>query len=131
MIINKNKSGFTFLEVMIAVSVLALVLTAVFRLYSQSVSMLFYTGFDLKAPLLAEKIISEKKTENNFFSDDQGDFGEDFRNYSWSTQVSDVELSDLSGTIPEQAENIKMQKVTVTVTNINKNKYTTFFYVYK
>jgi prepilin-type N-terminal cleavage/methylation domain-containing protein len=131
MITNKNKSGFTFLEVMIAVSVLALVLTAVFRLYSQSVSMLFYTGFDLKAPLLAEKIISEKKTENNFFSDDQGDFGEDFRNYSWSTKVSDVEISDLSGTIPEQAENIKMQKVTVTVTNINKNKYTTFFYVYK
>lgn len=131
MITNKNKSGFTFLEVMIAVSVLALVLTAVFRLYSQSVSMLFYTGFDLKAPLLAEKIISEKKSENEFFSDDQGDFGEDFSNYSWSMKVADVELSDLSETIPEQAENIKMQKVTITVTNINKNRYTTFFYVYK
>jgi len=64
-IFNLNKSdqkGFTLLEIMVAVAIIAIAFTSVLKLHTQTVSMNIASNFYAKAPLLAQKIISEWET---------------------------------------------------------------------
>lgn len=125
--IKKNLQGFTFLEVMVALSVLALILTAVFRLYSQSVSMLISSSFDMKAPFLAQKIITEYKTDKTSRFENQGKFEKEFEKFIWKIDKNEIFISGYSEELPEDIENIKINKITVTIEE-NQKKYQTFFY---
>ena len=61
-IFNFNKSdqkGFTLLEIMVAVAIIAIAFTSVLKLHTQTVAMNIASNFYAKAPLLAQKIISE------------------------------------------------------------------------
>lgn len=51
--------GFTLLEILVAVAIIAIAFTGILKLYSQSVAMAIRSNFYAKAPLLAEKIIAE------------------------------------------------------------------------
>ena len=125
--INKNQ-GFTFLEVMVALSVLALILTAVFKIYTQSVSMLLFTDFDIKAPMLAQQIIGEKKGAEESFDKEDGTFGEEFPFYKWKLEKKEISLDDLKESFPEGIKSLKFKKATITISNSDNRKYTTFFY---
>ncbi|MCB9480605.1 MAG: prepilin-type N-terminal cleavage/methylation domain-containing protein [Desulfobacteraceae bacterium] len=124
---KRNYQGFTFLEVMVALSVLALILTAVFRLYSQSVSMLISSSFDMKAPFLAQKIVTEYKTDKTARFQNNGKFEDEFEKFSWKIDTEELIVSGYSDELPEEIENIKINKITVTITDNHKN-YQTFFY---
>ena len=59
---NLNKAdqeGFTLLEVMVAVAIIAIAFTSVLKLHTQTLTMNIASNFYAKAPLLAQKIISE------------------------------------------------------------------------
>jgi general secretion pathway protein I len=92
-------SGFTLLEVMVAVSIIAIVFVSVFRLHTQTLTMSSSVSFYSMAPMLAQGKLAElenRSTES--FSDDAGDFGEQFPGYSWEAGVSDVESEILEDT---------------------------------
>jgi prepilin-type N-terminal cleavage/methylation domain-containing protein len=62
---NLNKTdqkGFTLLEVMVAVAIIAIAFTSVLKLHTQTLTMNIASNFYVKAPLLAQKIISEWET---------------------------------------------------------------------
>jgi prepilin-type N-terminal cleavage/methylation domain-containing protein len=62
---NLNKAdpkGFTLLEVMVAVAIIAIAFTSVLKLHTQTLTMNIASNFYAKAPLLAQKIISEWET---------------------------------------------------------------------
>ena len=64
-IFNLNKvdqKGFTLLEIMVAVAIIAIAFTSILKLYSQTVAMNIASNFYAKAPLLTQKIISEWET---------------------------------------------------------------------
>ena len=89
------KSGFTFIEVLMAVSILAILLVGVHKLQSQMVSMSHTTQFTTLAPLLAQSLMADMERRN--FKDiqkDSGDFGGAYPGYVWSlsmeTQESEV-----------------------------------------
>ncbi len=87
----RDRQGFTLLEVMIAMAVLAIALVAVFRSQSQSVSMVTESHFLTTASLLAQGKMAEmerKKPEE--LMNDSGDFGPDFSNYSWRVEIKDT-----------------------------------------
>ncbi len=121
------KNGFTFLEVMVALSVLALVITAVFKLHIQSVSMIIATDFYLKAPLLAEEIITEKKYGNDVNLNDQGTF-ENYPDFKWTTSEIEVNINDYTDEASPEIKNIKFRKVKVIISMENGRNYNTFFY---
>ena len=85
--------GFTLLEVMVAVALLAIALTAVLGSQSQSVSLAGEAKFNTTAALLAQSKMAEVEVEDaEDLTSDSGDFGEDFPDYTWEMTVSSVLL---------------------------------------
>ncbi len=83
--------GFTFLEVMIALTIMAIALVAALGLQSQSISLATEAKFKTTAALLAQGKMAEIETmppEN--LVDNSGDFGEDFTDYHWDMTVNNV-----------------------------------------
>ncbi len=90
---KRNKpGGFTLLEVMVAVAILAVALTAILRLQGQSAGMCARAKFDTTAPLLANKKMAEFMTaDEDELVSGSGDFGEDYPEYTWRAEVEEVE----------------------------------------
>ena len=92
-------SGFTLLEVMVAMAIIAIALTAVLGSQSQGVSLASEAKFNTTAPLLAQSKIAEiEVAEQGVLTGDSGDFGEDFPGYIWEFSVED--------TVFEEPENV-------------------------
>jgi len=117
-------SGFTLLEVMIAMAIMAIVLVSVYRLHSQTLSMTTASRFYTQAPLLAQsKMAQLEAMSSDAVSGDSGDFGDKFHGYSWSVSTEEVSSEALG----EAAEGLKRIDVTVTL-NENEYEYTIRLY---
>ena len=94
--IQKRKSvGFTLLEVMVAMAIIAIALTAVLGSQSQSVSLASEAKFNTTAPLLAQSKIAEVEVaEQEDLTGDSGDFGEDFPGYTWELSMEDITFEE-------------------------------------
>ena len=107
---SDRPSGFTLLEVMVAVAVMSIVLVSVYRMHSQSLTMNTAARFYTQAPLLAQsKMAAIETLSAGGFSEDSGDFGEQFPGYNWKVSEKDV-ASEVLGTV---AEDLKQIDVTV------------------
>ena len=86
--------GFTLLEVMIAMAIIAIALVAVLGSQSQSLDLASEAKFKTTAALLAQGKMAEIETESmEGLSSDSGDFGEDFPDYHWEYTVGDLSLA--------------------------------------
>ena len=94
--IQKRKSfGFTLLEVMVAMAIIAIALTAVLGSQSQSVSLASEAKFKTTAPFLAQSKIAEiEVAEQDDLAGGSGDFGEDFPGYTWELSVEDIAFEE-------------------------------------
>ncbi|MGA2525611.1 MAG: type II secretion system minor pseudopilin GspI [Smithellaceae bacterium] len=103
---TQNKAnGFTLMEVMIAMAILAIALVAVFQLQSQSISMSTDSRFMTTAALLAQSKMVEVEAGSTLVShSEDGDFGPDYPQYTWHLEVGDTQLP-------------QFKKIEVTVTN--------------
>ena len=111
-------SGFTLLEIMVAVSIIAIVLVSVYKMQAQTITMNYAARFYATAPLLAQLKIAEVEIENlGESADDSGDFGDEFPGYRWNVVIDDID-SELLGNI---AENLK--KIDVNV-SFNTDEFT-------
>jgi general secretion pathway protein I len=109
-ILGRREEGFTLLEVMVAMSIIAIAMTAVLNSQSQSVSLASEAKFSTTAALLAQNKIAETEWGNRLdMASDSGDFGEDFPGYTWQVNVEDVSMD-----LPENVSNhLKEMKVTI------------------
>jgi general secretion pathway protein I len=103
--IQKKVAGFTLLEVLIAMAILAIALVGVFQLQSQSISMSSDSRFMTTAALLAQSKMVEAETSTTLTNrTEDGDFGADYPQYSWHLEITDTQLS-------------QFKKIEVTVSN--------------
>ena len=110
-------NGFTLLEVMVSVAIMSIVLVSVYRLHSQSLTMNTETRFYTQAPMLAQSKLAEMGAgEDAEFTDNSGEFGENFPGYTWKVSVEDVEIEALG----EISQDLKQIDVTV---SFNENEY--------
>lgn len=86
-------TGFTLLEVMVAMAILAIALVAVLRSQAHTVFVAGEARLSTTASLLAQSKLAE--IESNRQDSTQGDFGKDFPNYSWETSIRKTELKQL------------------------------------
>ncbi len=111
-------SGFTLLEIMVALSIIAIVLVSVYKMQAQSISMIYASKFYATAPLLAQLKIAEVEIENpGEQTDDSGDFGDEFPGYKWNVIINDIESESLGN----MAENLKQIKVNI---SFNTDEFT-------
>lgn len=81
--------GFTLLEVMVALAIIAIALTAVFGSQSQSLLLASEAKFSTTAAFLAQMKMAELDAgDSRDLNSDSGDFGEDFPDYRWESKVT-------------------------------------------
>jgi len=121
-----NRRAFTLLEVMIAVSIMAIALVALFGSQSRSLSHATEAHFNIVAPMLAAGKLAEIKGGNALMANDDGDFGEDFPGYSWKIETETAFFDS-----PEALTNLAkpLQKIELTVLwNETPYNYTLTYY---
>jgi general secretion pathway protein I len=108
-----KNAGFTLLEVMIAMAILAIGLTSLFGSQSSSVALATETRFNIQAPLLAKLQLSTIQSSTEGIFADNGDFGDEFPGFQWELTVEEASFQDSE--LLEQLED-KMQHLMLTVT---------------
>ncbi len=125
MTINLSNKGFSLLEVMIAVALIAIALTTLLGSQSQSVYFANSAKFETMAALIAQSKMSEiVMQEADSLSSDSGDFGDDYPGYAWEATVSDFSI--------EGVDNISdyLKQIDLTVTwGVFSYKLRLFHYV--
>jgi general secretion pathway protein I len=115
--IQQPAPGFTLLEVLIAMAIMAIVLVGVYRMQSQTLSMTAASRFYTEAPLLAQDKLSQLEANpSELIAGDSGNFGELFPGYSWKVSTEAVS-SEILG---EAAADLKRIDLTVF---LNENEY--------
>jgi len=100
-----GEKGFTLMEVMVAMAILAIALVSIFQLQSQSISMATDSRFLTTAALLAQSKMVEVETQSTLSNKtESGDFGPDYPQYAWQLVIDDTQL-------------LQFKKIEVTVTN--------------
>lgn len=86
-----NDQGFTLLEVVICLGLIALVLVAVFHLQAQNLDLQSEAQFVTRATcLLQERFSLIRATEYMEEGTQSGNFGEDYADYGYSQELSRV-----------------------------------------
>ena len=117
---NDKCSGFTLLEVMVAIAIIAIALTAVLGSQSQSLSLASEAKFSTTAAFLAQGKMAEIEAEKaEDLTSDSGDFGEDFPGYGWELSVNDVTLDEPEGV----SEHLKQIDLTVSWKDHDEYEY--------
>jgi general secretion pathway protein I len=86
---NRYPAGFTLLEVMIAVAVIAIALVALLGSQARSLGRAGETTFNTVAPLLASAKLAELEGGLLLADDGEGDFSPNRSDYRWRVKVSD------------------------------------------
>ena len=114
---SRSCRGFTLLEIMVAVTIMAIVLISVYKLHAQTIAMNSSARFYTTAPLLAQRTV----TEIQAFPDHRrpvadGDFGDEFPGYSRRLSIDNVS-ADIFGS---DAGDLKKIEVTIA---FNQNEF--------
>jgi len=118
--------GFTLLEVMVALGIMAIVLVSVYRLQSQTLAMSMESRFHTQAPLLARSALArlEHSKEREMISG-EGDFGREYPGYRWKITVADAPSEVLGRELSAD-----MKRIDVEVT-LNNGEYSYGFRTYR
>lgn len=109
--------GFTLLEVMVSLSIIAIALLAVYGNYSHTIAMNIDQQFNTTAPQLAARVAAEfENREPDDLSDESGDFGPAFDGYQWAVAIEPV-TSEVLGSL---AEDLYSLDIRVTFNNAAK-----------
>jgi len=109
--------GFTLLEIMVAVAIMAIVLVSVYKLHAQTISMNLSARFYTTAPLLAQRTLAEIQTfPDRWGVVSDGDFGDEFPGYRRQVSISDINAEILG----DAAKDFK--KIDVTIA-FNRNEF--------
>ncbi len=93
---REQNRGFTLLEVMVAMSIMAIGLVAVFQMQSQSISMSTEARFQTTASFLAQSKMADLEALSVLDNrTEKGDFAPDHPDYGWMLTVTDTQIPKL------------------------------------
>jgi len=108
-----NLRGFTFIEVMVAMAVIALVMTSLFRMQSGSFELASAEEFCSVARLLARQQLALMEQDPDEWNGTDGDFGPENEDYEWTCEVLDVEFDKETGLPKTDAGTLKKIDLTI------------------
>ena len=92
----RSQTGFTLLEIMVAVAIIAIAFVSLLGSQSQSISMASISRFETMAALLAGQKLAEIQISG--FADlhsDEGDFKDDFSDFHWKSEVRELSEDEI------------------------------------
>jgi len=125
---KRCREGFTLLEVLLSVSIIAIVLVSALRLQGQSVTMNESARFYSTAPFLAQQKMAEVRFDpQRYMGTDSGRFDEMPEHYSWQVAVEGLPLAGMEN------DEIPVYDVTVTIhSDVTRSSYVlqSFFHAF-
>jgi len=113
----RSNCGFTLLEVMICLSIIAISLMAVYGNYSHTITMNADQQFNTTAPLLAARVVADYENRSiTDLIDESGNFGLECANYAWEVEVEPI----TSETLGDIAEDLHSLKISVSFNDAEK-----------
>lgn len=109
----EKMSGFTFLELMICISIIALVFTAVFQFQTRNIALADAMKFKSSAARLAQQKLSEIAINSGDLSEQEGTFEEPFQSYSYLCSTREYETVDED--LLSEKRSGKLKRIDVTV----------------
>ena len=107
-----SNAGFTLLEVMVAVAIIAISFVSLIGSQTQSISIAEIARFETSAAMLARGKIAELEIEEfETLSSSSGEFEGDFAGFNWQTTVED--LTEEETDIVNAEEMLKLVNLTV------------------
>jgi general secretion pathway protein I len=105
--------GFTLLEVLIALALIAIGLVSLFGSQSRTLSRATEAKFNTIAPLLASAKLAEVEGGQISMAGDDGDFGDDYPGYTWRLLIEDAHFTERK---IAAALNGRFQRISLSVT---------------
>ncbi|MDY7034209.1 MAG: prepilin-type N-terminal cleavage/methylation domain-containing protein [Thermodesulfobacteriota bacterium] len=93
---DKQNAGFTLLEVMITLAVIAISIVAILRALGMSVDLSYESKNITAATLLAKGKMAEVESEGfPEIEEISGDFGDESPNFRWEKSISEIGIEEL------------------------------------
>ena len=124
----KNNDGFTLLEIMVSISIIAIVLVSLFRMHASTIRLAEKVNFNAVATSLAQKKITEICMDIEDASDTNGDFGDEFPGYAWESHMDEMSVFDENMISEKQAKNMK--RIDLNISLGNRQVFTLRTWVY-
>ncbi len=119
-----ERAGFTLLEVMVSMAIIAIVLVSVLRLQGQTISMNESSRFYTMASLLSQAKMAEIKADPAAAEmDGSGDFGDKYPGYAWQIKAEDVPVDVIEG------PKFQLKRIDLIITFNKDLKYTFTQYI--
>ena len=124
----KNHDAFTLLEIMVSISIIAIVMVSLFRMHAATIGLAEKVAFNTVASHLARQKSTEICMDLQDAVDDQGDFGDAFPGYSWQSIIGDMVVFDEEMISVKQAEH--MMRIDLTVSLGERHSFTLRTWIY-
>ena len=112
-----RQRGFTLLEVLIAIAILAISLSAIFGSQAQSLSLATEAQFNIYAATLAKAKLAEYESGITPLENGDGDFGDNFPGYTWKVEVQEADLQDILPSLADLGDPLQRLDITVSWEN--------------
>ncbi len=114
-----GQKGFTLLEVMVALSIIAVVFVSVFNMHAGTIDLAETEKFYAAAPSLAAEKMALIGRDMTGYSGKSGGFGEAYSGYGWRCEIDDAPVSEDSEIFDEETKE-KLKKITLEVTAFDR-----------
>jgi len=101
------------LEVMISISIIALVLTSLFRMQSSTIELANAGKFNSLAPALAQQLLVKIEQDPANWSEFEGDFNETYPEFIWSCNISDSFFEEIDFISEENTDSLKKIEIAI------------------
>lgn len=128
---GEAQAGFTLIEVMVAMAIIATVMVALFRMQSGTLNLAGADDFQTTARYLAAKALAQIELAMDD-PGDNGEFGQAFKGYTWHCEVTDVnaQFSDIMPDLSDKAGTLKKIDLTITRQQGNRSYHVQTFRYY-
>ncbi len=115
-----SRAGFTLIEVMVAMAIIATVMVSLFRMQSGTISLAGADEFQTAARFLAARALTSIELSIDD-PPDKGEFEGAFKGYEWSCEIVDVSFQP-SDIMPDSDKAGEFKKIELTITRTLGNR---------
>jgi prepilin-type N-terminal cleavage/methylation domain-containing protein len=111
--VGKPAPGFTLLEVLVAMVIMAATLVTLLLMQSGTIRLAGAGRFTGMIPILAEGVLADQMTDPSGFSQRSGDFSPEFEGLEWTCTLADVTWDDPANLSDQQLDRLKKIEITI------------------
>jgi prepilin-type N-terminal cleavage/methylation domain-containing protein len=109
----KPARGFTLLEVLVAMVIMAVTLLTLLLLHSGTIRLAGAGRFTGSIPMLAETVLADQMADPSGFSRASGNFGPEFEDLAWTCTIQEIPWDDPVHLSDQQLDRLKKIEIEI------------------